>query len=190
MCVKFSSFDEASIASSIDLSESAGGSWFTILNSDRLTPRVLVIVIADWWIFSITMFLRSSSMSLVSEKWKKYTYIIYNPKIGIQKAQIMAKPWERDIQWSSKTSVNLTTTKYCKEKPTWYYKLYVVLEKVIPQSIPISRCDLLGILLMAPGCSSRIPCQKELLITIANTSAKTVRQNIEESQRIKPLSYI
>lgn len=25
--------------------------------------------------------------------------------------------------------------------------------------VPISMCDLLGILLIAPGCSSRIPCK-------------------------------
>lgn len=66
--VRFSSDDAAVMASIIDLSESAGGSWFIILNSDSFTRRVWAIILADWRILSMTMFLRSSSMSLVSAK--------------------------------------------------------------------------------------------------------------------------
>ena len=40
LCVRLSSFVEEIIASIIDLSECAGGSWFIILNSDSLTRRL------------------------------------------------------------------------------------------------------------------------------------------------------
>lgn len=45
-----------------------------ILNSDSLTPRSIAILVAECWIFSITMFLRCSSMSLVSAKKNIYRY--------------------------------------------------------------------------------------------------------------------
>ncbi|MFS8035316.1 hypothetical protein Hanom_Chr17g01591621 [Helianthus anomalus] len=47
-------------------SERAGGSWFTILNSKRSTPLLFDMLTADSWTFSITVFLRFSSMSRVS----------------------------------------------------------------------------------------------------------------------------
>lgn len=77
LCVRLSSFDAVFIASTMDSSDRAGGSWLTILNSASLTCRLSAIARADWWVFAITMFRLSSSISRVSKTNQNRRHILF-----------------------------------------------------------------------------------------------------------------
>lgn len=137
----FSSWHADSVALMIDSSESAGGSWFTILNSESFTPRALEMLRADSWIFLITRFLLFSSMSRVSA----FDYLF----IGFWHCLLelfsdISFVCKKSIIKTSYRSPNVLCSEYCLlllDAAPEYLNLHHFQEKIRPNNTNIQRRD-------------------------------------------------